>query len=1588
MKKIIFLICLLFAFTQINAQTWTINSCSAELGGNTYGPMNSVSSANATNRTATIYPASQVGALTGKLLTSMYFKRTNATLTMAGTPNFKIYLKEVSMSDWGSAALDWATAITGATLVYDNNPAAIVGSTVGWKSFPLTGSFTYSGTQNLAVFMEYQNTTASSTISWSYEYTAPCITTSNNNTTKYLNNTSGTYPTSLTSSNYRRPMIGFDFPVSCPTPTVLTTSGITSNSVNINWTPGGSETEWAYVVQPQGTGYPTGAGTQIFAAPPYTAGGLNPATNYEVYVRANCAPGDSSIWLGPVNFTTLCSPITTLPHLEPFATFLPSICWFNRTGGDLTTGPTSTTGSGWVADGFGNVGSTGAVKNEIWATGANDWLISPEITIPAVGYELKFDAAATQWNGTIVPTTPWETDDSIEVLVSSTGLTNWTVLHTYNDTNQPSNMGTSLSLDLDAYAGQTIRLAFRAIEGGTNGLADIDFSIDNFQVRLTPTCPDVTGLTIGNISGTTADTSWGDASGNGALGYEYAITTSATPPASGTATTLTYYAASGLTPLTTYYLHVRAECAGSTYGNWSTSTFTTGCAAITTLPYLEPFATFLPSVCWFNRTGGDITTGPTSTTGSGWVADGLGNVGTTGAVRNEIWTTGANDWLISPQVTIPTTGYELRFVAAATQFGTTNVPTNVWETDDFIEVLVSSTGLTNWTVLHTYNDTNQPATTATPLTLDLDAYAGQTIRLAFRAVEGATNGSADIDFSIDDFEIRLSPSCPDINGLTVGNITGTTADTSWSDASGNGAVGYEYAITATATPPASGTATTLTYYAATGLSPLTTYYLHVRATCAGSTYGVWVTTSFTTGCSPVTVFPHLEPFATYLPSVCWSEADNGDLTAGPATISATASSWLADGFANVGTTGAARITIDGAVDNDWILSPQFTIPATGYELKFKAAANQSGGTVAPTTAWETDDFVEVLVSTTGTNNWSVLYTYNDTNVPSNTGSLKIIDLDAFAGQTVRFAYRAFEGTSNGAASIDFFIDDFQVRQSPACADQTGLVVSGMTFTTANTSWDDLSGSGVTGYEYAVTTSATPPASGTPTTNTYYLATGLTGQTVYYLHVRTDCGSGNYGVWSTLSFFTGYCTPSSSGSASYISNFTTTGGSQNISNLASGFTTGGYLNATSQFVEGYATSAFSFNGTIVGGTVGFAIWIDWNNDLILNNATEKVFNTTAYGNGPFTGTITIPAGTPIGNYRMRVATDFNSSNPSNPCAAVTRGEFEDYTVSVIAQPACLPPSPSSSNVTSASADLNWAAVASATLGYEYVLDNVATDPAGSGTSITPNTYSASGLTGSTTYYFHVRSVCGAGVYSTWSTINFTTLPTPPVNDNLCNATALTLGTPTGITQTLVGATAQTSEPVPACFNSGINGSVWYSFIAPTSGTVEVTTDFAGGTLGSGDTEIAVYAGTGVTCSDLTTLAANLGCDQDGGTTVGFSSFISVAALTPGNTYYVQVDRWGTATAGTFGIQVSEVLGSSTFDTSNFVAYPNPVKDILNLSYNSAITKVSVVNLLGQEVLNNNVNGNDIQVNMSTLSAGAYIVNITADDIIHTIKVIKE
>ncbi len=116
--------------------------------------------------------------------------------------------------------------------------------------------------------------------------------------------------------------------------------------------------------------------------------------------------------------------------------------------------------------------------------------------------------------------------------------------------------------------------------------------------------------------------------------------------------------------------------------------------------------------------------------------------------------------------------------------------------------------------------------------------------------------------------------------------------------------------------------------------------------------------------------------------------------------------------------------------------------------------------------------------------------------------------------------------------------------------------------------------------------------------------------------------------------------------------------------------------------------------------------------------------------------------------------------------------------------------------------------------------------------------------------------------------------------------------------------------------------------------------------------------------------------------------SYTGLVAGDTYYLQV--WSNGVEqGTFTLRLSDDgLGTNTFNNSNFSYYPNPVKNTLNFSYDSAISSVEVFNLLGQKVVSNKFNSNDVQVDMSNLSGGAYMVKITSNDQIKTIKVIKQ
>lgn len=90
----------------------------------------------------------------------------------------------------------------------------------------------------------------------------------------------------------------------------------------------------------------------------------------------------------------------------------------------------------------------------------------------------------------------------------------------------------------------------------------------------------------------------------------------------------------------------------------------------------------------------------------------------------------------------------------------------------------------------------------------------------------------------------------------------------------------------------------------------------------------------------------------------------------------------------------------------------------------------------------------------------------------------------------------------------------------ACGTPANLNAAAVLTTSATFTWSPVSGS--IGYEYAMTSTPTPPASGTPTTAVSRTQTGLTPGTTYYFHVRNKCSSTAYSGWATKQITTLVC----------------------------------------------------------------------------------------------------------------------------------------------------------------------------------------------------------------------------------------------------------------------------------------------------------------------------------------------------------------------------------------------------------------------------------------------------------------------------------
>ncbi|MCE2982284.1 MAG: choice-of-anchor J domain-containing protein, partial [Parachlamydia sp.] len=598
------------------------------------------------------------------------------------------------------------------------------------------------------------------------------------------------------------------------------------------------------------------------------------------------------------------------------------------------------------------------------------------------------------------------------------------------------------------------------------------------------------------------------------------------------------------------------------------------------------------------------------------------------------------------------------------------------------------------------------------------------------------------------------PSCVLPGSTTVSGVTTTGATVSWLAPSPVPSGGYDYELRTSGAAGSGATGlvtsgnTTSLSQAFSSLTPATSYSFYVRSNCGVGGVTSWrAATNFTTLCNSITVFPWTENFESVttpaLPA-CWA-ANN---------VNADVDTWITYTTYGVGSSIAAGLYTDfnSGANNDYLILPRMTL--TGNQrLKFFVRARSTS---------EPNDY-RVVLSTTDNQPASFTNVLMPLTQVSSTTMTEIsaIDLSAYSGDV----YIAVHVPSGGLDGYYLYVDNFTVEDIPSCLEASALVTSNLTSNSVTISWTAPSPAPSNGYDYEIRTSGAAGSGATGLITSGSVAagvttaniTGLTANTTYSAYVRSNCGASQSPWTLATNFYTGYCVVSTTGQASWISVFNTTGGSNNITHSAASGATGGYLDlSATNTVSNFIGGSTNLSMTAGGPTCGFAVWVDWNNNLTFET-TERMFVTTGYVTST-TGSFAIPSGTANGNYRMRVVTDFNNTTPSNPCAVVTRGEYKDFTFQVVSPPTCtVPTSVVASSITDVTATVSWASITVPSAGYDYYLATTATAPDGA-TTPTGNVTSASvnltSLTSNTLYYFWVRSNCDTE-QTAWAGTNFRT-----------------------------------------------------------------------------------------------------------------------------------------------------------------------------------------------------------------------------------------
>lgn len=120
---------------------------------------------------------------------------------------------------------------------------------------------------------------------------------------------------------------------------------------------------------------------------------------------------------------------------------------------------------------------------------------------------------------------------------------------------------------------------------------------------------------------------------------------------------------------------------------------------------------------------------------------------------------------------------------------------------------------------------------------------------------------------------------------------------------------------------------------------------------------------------------------------------------------------------------------------------------------------------------------------------------------------------------------------------------------------------------------------------------------------------------------------------------------------------------------------------------------------------------------------------------------------------------------------------------------------------------------------------------------------------------------------------------------------------------------------------------------------------------------------------------------------FVAIPSTTLLEDGVTYYVRQSN-GSCASEYHPITVSSIAGIKNIAQNSLSVYPNPANGFVTVQNSAIISQIAVSNMLGQRVITQTANDTATQVNIASLSAGTYILQVTTAAGTATARVIKQ